>query len=216
MLQTVARDAYFGSPGAGAEEGQPLRWRHRSSAARGEPSGAQRSRETAARIRPGCRAHAARRKRQMGEEVGSLSALQGCQRCERTLALFSGLARRGGEPNVYVHSMTLPPPCFVLLCAEISPTPLRLKAVCLSPLFALWQRACTLHHVRLWVVYEAAGRCVQRSLFAQARRPRRTRAGYYRGATLARNELHLSPGTRVPLCLTTHTNIVRGCAGLPR
>ena len=109
--------------------------------------------------------------------------------------------------STYVHSMTLPPPCFVLLCAEISPTPLRLKAVCLSPLFALWQRACTLHHVRLWVVYEAAGRCVQRSLFAQARRPRRTRAGYYRGATLARNELHLSPGTRVPLCLTTHTNI---------
>ena len=100
MLQTVARGTYFGSPGAGAEEGQPLRLRHRSSAARGEPSGAQRSRETAARIRPGCRAHAARRKRQMGEEVGSLSALQGCQRCERTLAVFSGLARRGGEPNV--------------------------------------------------------------------------------------------------------------------
>ena len=100
MLQTVARGTYFGSPGAGAEEGQPLRLRHRSSAARGEPSGSQRSRETAARIRPGCRAHAARRKRQMGEEVGSLSALQGCQRCERTLAVFSGLARRGGEPNV--------------------------------------------------------------------------------------------------------------------
>ena len=100
MLQTVARGTYFGSPGAGAEEGQPLRWRHRSSAARGEPSGSQRSRETTARIRHGCRAHAARRKRQMGEEVGSLSALQGCQRCERTLALFSGLARRGGEPNV--------------------------------------------------------------------------------------------------------------------
>ena len=100
MLQTVARGTYFGSPGAGAEEGQPLRWRHRSSAARGEPSGAQRSRERRARIRHGCRAHAARRKRQMGEEVGSLSALQGCQRCERTLALFSGLARRGGEPNV--------------------------------------------------------------------------------------------------------------------
>ena len=57
----------------GAEEGQPLRWRHRSSAARGEPSGSQRSRETTARIRHGCRAHAARRKRQMGEEVGSLS-----------------------------------------------------------------------------------------------------------------------------------------------
>ena len=77
MLQTVARGTYFGSPGAGAEEGQPLRLRHRSSAARGEPSGFQRSRETAARIRPGCRAHAARRKRQMGEEIGSLSALGG-------------------------------------------------------------------------------------------------------------------------------------------
>ena len=100
MLQTVARGTYLGSPGAGAEEGQPLRWRHCSSAARGEPSGSQRSREIRARIRHGCRAHAARRKRQMGEEVGSLSALQGCQRCERTLALFSGLARRGGEPNV--------------------------------------------------------------------------------------------------------------------
>ena len=87
MLQTVARGTYFGSPGAGAEEGQPLRLRHRSSAARGEPSGFQRSRETAARIRPGCRAHAARRKRQMGEEVGSLSALRVCK---RTLALFSG------------------------------------------------------------------------------------------------------------------------------
>ena len=70
MLQTVARGTYFGSPGAGAEEGQPLRLRHRSSAARGEPSGAQRSRETAARIRPGCRAHAARRKRHMGEAAG--------------------------------------------------------------------------------------------------------------------------------------------------
>ena len=88
MLQTVARGTYFGSPVAGAEEGQPLRWRHCSSAARGEPSGAQRSRETAARIRPGCRAHAARRKRQMGEEA------------QRTLLEFSGLARRGGEPNV--------------------------------------------------------------------------------------------------------------------
>mgnify|MGYP002809206863 CR=1 FL=1 len=70
MLQTVARGTYFGSPGAGAEEGQPLRWRHCSSAARGEPSGSQRSRETAARIRPGCRAHAARRKRHMGEAAG--------------------------------------------------------------------------------------------------------------------------------------------------
>ena len=86
MLQTVARGAYFGSPGAGAEEGQPLRLRHRSSAARGEPSGAQRSRETAARIRPGCRAHAARRKRQMGEEVGSLSALRGARELLRHLA----------------------------------------------------------------------------------------------------------------------------------
>ena len=79
MLQTVARGTYFGSPGAGAEEGQPLRWRHRSSAARGEPSGSQRSRERTARIRHGCRAHAARRKRQMGEEVGSLSALRGAR-----------------------------------------------------------------------------------------------------------------------------------------
>ena len=79
MLQTVARGTYFGSPGAGAEEGQPLRWRHCSSAARGEPSGFQRSRERRARIRHGCRAHAARRKRQMGEEVGSLSALRGAR-----------------------------------------------------------------------------------------------------------------------------------------
>ena len=71
MLQTVARGTYFGSPGAGAEEGQPLRLRHRSSAARGEPSGFQRSRETAARIRPGCRAHAARRKRQMGGRLAA-------------------------------------------------------------------------------------------------------------------------------------------------
>ena len=86
MLQTVARGTYFGSPGAGAEEGQPLRWRHRSSAARGEPSGSQRSRERRARIRHGCRAHAARRKRQMGEEVGSLSALRGARELSRYLA----------------------------------------------------------------------------------------------------------------------------------
>ena len=86
MLQTVARGTYFGSPGAGAEEGQPLRWRHRSSAARGEPSGSQRSRERTARIRHGCRAHAARRKRQMGEEVGSLSALRGAREHWRYLA----------------------------------------------------------------------------------------------------------------------------------
>ena len=86
MLQTVARGAYFGSTGAGAEEGQPLRWRHRSSAARGEPSGSQRSRERRARIRHGCRAHAARRKRQMGEEVGSLSALRGARELLRHLA----------------------------------------------------------------------------------------------------------------------------------
>ena len=100
MLQTVARGTYFGSPGAGAEEGQPLRLRHRSSAARGEPSGAQRSRETAARIRPGCRAHAARRKRHMGEAAGPpFSALEYFE-AQRTLLEFSGLARRGGEPNV--------------------------------------------------------------------------------------------------------------------
>ena len=100
MLQTVARGTYFGSPGAGAEEGQPLRLRHRSSAARGEPSGAQRSRETAARIRPGCRAHAARRKRHMGEAAGlPFSALEYFE-AQRTLLQFSGLARRGGEPNV--------------------------------------------------------------------------------------------------------------------
>ena len=100
MLQTVARGTYFGSPGAGAEEGQPLRWRHCSSAARGEPSGAQRSRETAARIRPGCRAHAARRKRHMGEAAGPpFSALEYFE-AQRTLLEFSGLARRGGEPNV--------------------------------------------------------------------------------------------------------------------
>ena len=120
MLQTVARGTYFGSPGAGAEEGQPLRWRHRSSAARGEPSGSQRSRETTARIRHGCRAHAARRKRQMGEEVGSLSALQGCQRCERTLALFSGLARRGGEPNVKPRVYPWKIPCDRLGIVPIS------------------------------------------------------------------------------------------------
>ena len=101
MLQTVARGTYFGSPGAGAEEGQPLRLRHRSSAARGEPSGAQRSRETAARIRPGCRAHAARRKRHMGEAAGPpFSALEYFE-AQRTLLEFSGLARRGGEPNVH-------------------------------------------------------------------------------------------------------------------
>jgi len=100
MLQTVARGTYFGSPGAGAEEGQPLRLRHRSSAARGEPSGAQRSRETAARIRPGCRAHAARRKRHTGEAAGPpFSALEYFE-AQRTLLEFSGLARRGGEPNV--------------------------------------------------------------------------------------------------------------------
>ena len=90
MLQTVARGTYFGSPGAGAEEGQPLRWRHRSSAARGEPSGSQRSRERRARIRPGCRAHAARRKRHMGEEVGSLSALRGARENLSPAFVFSG------------------------------------------------------------------------------------------------------------------------------
>ena len=96
MLQTVARDAYLGSPGAGAEEGQPLRWRHRSSAARGEPSGSQRSRERRARIRPGCRAHAARRKRHMGEAAGPpFSALEYFE-AQRTLLEFSGL-REGGE-----------------------------------------------------------------------------------------------------------------------
>ena len=100
MLQTVARGTYFGSPGAGAEEGQPLRWRHRSSAARGEPSGAQRSRETAARIRPGCRAHAARRKRHMGEAAGPPFSAREYFEAQRTLLEFSGLARRGGEPNV--------------------------------------------------------------------------------------------------------------------
>ena len=102
MLQTVARGTYFGSPGAGAEEGQPLRLRHRSSAARGEPSGAQRSRETAARIRPGCRAHAARRKRHMGEAAGPPFSAREYFEAQRTLLEFSGLARRGGEPNVGV------------------------------------------------------------------------------------------------------------------
>ena len=108
MLQTVARGTYFGSPGAGAEEGQPLRLRHRSSAARGEPSGFQRSRETAARIRPGCRAHAARRKRHMGEAAGPpFSALEYFE-AQRTLLEFSGLARRGGEPNVLIgHPMAV-------------------------------------------------------------------------------------------------------------
>jgi len=110
MLQTVARDAYLGSPGAGAEEGQPLRLRHRSSAARGEPSGAQRSRETAARIRPGCRAHAARRKRQMGEQVGSLSGLRGARELLRDLA---GGSQVGFSPmctpDVVVVATPVPP-----------------------------------------------------------------------------------------------------------
>ena len=106
MLQTVARGTYFGSPGAGAEEGQPLRLRHRSSAARGEPSGAQRSRETAARIRPGCRAHAARRKRQMGEEVGSLSALRGARELWRDLA---GGSQVGFSP-MWTTTYRLPAP----------------------------------------------------------------------------------------------------------
>ena len=122
MLQTVARGTYFGSPGAGAEEGQPLRWRHCSSAARGEPSGSQRSRETAARIRPGCRAHAARRKRQMGEEVGSLSALRGARELLPYLAGGSqvgfspmcawtgqrGLAPGRGERAVFARDRALP------------------------------------------------------------------------------------------------------------
>ena len=108
MLQTVARGTYFGSPGAGAEEGQPLRLRHRSSAARGEPSGAQRSRETAARIRPGCRAHAARRKRHMGEAAGPPFSAREYFEAQRTLLEFSGLARRGGEPKAFPRPPSSP------------------------------------------------------------------------------------------------------------
>ena len=92
------RGTYLGSPGAGAEEGQPLRWRHCSSAARGEPSGSQRSRERRARIRHGCRAHAARRKRQMGEEVGSLSALRGWHLARELLRDLAGWRNGGDSP----------------------------------------------------------------------------------------------------------------------